>query len=667
MKKFLLSLVGLLAVISASADTQEFGNGLTIPGLATTSKGSELSTPVKWTAPGLGLEMSILQCYKSGTNPYMMAVKGKAEIKFTVTKDIKKISVTTPSSGTLAGNGTLALYTGDSAEYDCYNICNTTSTTYDFVPSVTVAGTTYTLKNINNPENAKNGNVQIAKLSIEYVDGGDGPAPVENVKVDDIAALLAANAGLDGSQKEVSSSVYELSNPVTAVYQNGQSLYVKDESGYLLVYGATGKTYENGDVIAAGICGKVQNYYNLFELVEFDAATFADGVAGPAVEPVDVKVDGIESQPVSAYVKLEGVSVAGMLESVSNFKITDPAIEGVTLQGRNNFKIGAVNGENLTVYGFVVKYNNTYQVYPVEITTAGGLDIVAMPYFSVAPGEVDGGTEVAITCATDGASIYYTLDGEEPTVNSTLYDAPIVINEDVTIKAIAVKDGMESSAVKVGAYTVKVIPANVAMFNFSKPATLDPAYPADINGEGLDDESGNKSAKVNDVHFYNGNVAVTNAKGTSTDAKIWYQSSGAIQLRVYSGGSTTIQSTDPDNNIVKIVFTYNNGKTSYDKVTAPEAGTWTASTGTWTGDAQKVVFAYTGAQQINLIEVTCAKDLTAGTPLPPVSAGVDDVVADEDGNGVVEYYNLQGVRVENPQNGLYIKRIGAKAVKVYVK
>ena len=42
-------------------------------------------------------------------------------------------------------------------------------------------------------------------------------------------------------------------------------------------------------------------------------------------------------------------------------------------------------------------------------------------------------------------------------------------------------------------------------------------------------------------------------------------------------------------------------------------------------------------------------------------------MADEDCDGVAEYYNLQGVRVENPQNGLYIKRVGAKAVKVYVK
>ncbi|MDE5635259.1 MAG: hypothetical protein K2I52_03000, partial [Muribaculaceae bacterium] len=41
-------------------------------------------------------------------------------------------------------------------------------------------------------------------------------------------------------------------------------------------------------------------------------------------------------------------------------------------------------------------------------------------------------------------------------------------------------------------------------------------------------------------------------------------------------------------------------------------------------------------------------------------SGVDDVIADsfEDSDAPVEYYNLQGVRVENPSAGLYIKRQG---------
>lgn len=44
---------------------------------------------------------------------------------------------------------------------------------------------------------------------------------------------------------------------------------------------------------------------------------------------------------------------------------------------------------------------------------------------------------------------------------------------------------------------------------------------------------------------------------------------------------------------------------------------------------------------------------------------VDEITVDE--NAPVEYYNLQGVRVANPENGLYIRRQGSKVTKVLIK
>lgn len=46
--------------------------------------------------------------------------------------------------------------------------------------------------------------------------------------------------------------------------------------------------------------------------------------------------------------------------------------------------------------------------------------------------------------------------------------------------------------------------------------------------------------------------------------------------------------------------------------------------------------------------------------------GVNDVISSESNEAPV-YYNLQGVRVANPENGLYIKVVGEKATKVLVK
>lgn len=48
-----------------------------------------------------------------------------------------------------------------------------------------------------------------------------------------------------------------------------------------------------------------------------------------------------------------------------------------------------------------------------------------------------------------------------------------------------------------------------------------------------------------------------------------------------------------------------------------------------------------------------------------VASGVETIEADSD--EAIEYFNLQGVRVENPANGLYIARQGNKVAKVLVK
>ena len=84
-----------------------------------------------------------------------------------------------------------------------------------------------------------------------------------------------------------------------------------------------------------------------------------------------------------------------------------------------------------------------------------GKQTVATPEFSVESGEIDSGTEVTITCGTEGAKIYYTTDGSNPTASSTEYTAAISVTAAITLKAIAVKDGMNDSAVASASYTIK--------------------------------------------------------------------------------------------------------------------------------------------------------------------------------------------------------------------
>jgi len=57
------------------------------------------------------------------------------------------------------------------------------------------------------------------------------------------------------------------------------------------------------------------------------------------------------------------------------------------------------------------------------------------------------GNILTITAQPEDAKIYYTLDGKDPTANSNLYDKPIEVVENCTVKAIALKEGLKDSPV----------------------------------------------------------------------------------------------------------------------------------------------------------------------------------------------------------------------------
>ena len=68
----------------------------------------------------------------------------------------------------------------------------------------------------------------------------------------------------------------------------------------------------------------------------------------------------------------------------------------------------------------------------------------------------NGSNAISITTATVGATIYYTTDGSTPTTSSTEYTVPLTENiSGVIIKAIAVKEGMITSAVVSNAVTLQ--------------------------------------------------------------------------------------------------------------------------------------------------------------------------------------------------------------------
>lgn len=82
---------------------------------------------------------------------------------------------------------------------------------------------------------------------------------------------------------------------------------------------------------------------------------------------------------------------------------------------------------------------------------------VATPTFKPTNTLHYGSVYVEINCETEGAIIYYTIDGNDPTTYSSVYDVPILIKSTTTIKAFAIKEGMDASQIVSQTYALNAI------------------------------------------------------------------------------------------------------------------------------------------------------------------------------------------------------------------
>lgn len=121
---------------------------------------------------------------------------------------------------------------------------------------------------------------------------------------------------------------------------------------------------------------------------------------------------------------------------------------------------GAIMGVVVDASGKTVfrayKVFDTYAAAKAWVDTFAGVNAtaVATPTATPVTGAVAEETEVTLACETSGAEIHYTTDGSAPSSGSMLYSEPLVVYGPMTIKAIAVKNGMADSAVLTAAYTI---------------------------------------------------------------------------------------------------------------------------------------------------------------------------------------------------------------------
>lgn len=62
--------------------------------------------------------------------------------------------------------------------------------------------------------------------------------------------------------------------------------------------------------------------------------------------------------------------------------------------------------------------------------------------------------KITMSTATDGAVIYYSIDGTEPTAESTKYKEPLYFNKDTQLKAFAIKEGLKNSPISLATLSI---------------------------------------------------------------------------------------------------------------------------------------------------------------------------------------------------------------------
>jgi hypothetical protein len=178
-------------------------------------------------------------------------------------------------------------------------------------------------------------------------------------------------------------------------------------------------------------------------------------------------------------------------------------------------------------------------VYLDDISIEYGETEVApdAPTFSVDEGNYYADQSLTLASATEGASIYYTLDGSTPTSASTLYSSAIAITSPTTVKAIAIKNGLSSAVVskKIGVYK----PESEYTSTFTFGSSL-----------GLNDGASIKKVVDNAA-------TITFSRGTANTNPRWNASGNSVTF--VAGNNITVTPSLIDGVITNLTLHYDDG------------------------------------------------------------------------------------------------------------
>ena len=495
-----------------------------------------------------------------------------------------------------------------------------------------------------------------SKIGLEDSDVAEATYTVkEYVNATSIADAYT-KMGVADLASNASTEEFKVAFEPVVTYANGANAYIYDGEKYGLIF-AYNNGLNAGDKIVANWKAAIKNYANLYEFIPSDTlATNGTANVPDAVEitPAQLIADNQSMLVVMNNVVLSAATPAATVTgSARGYKGT---VDGTEISLFNNFKNASVEAGTYNITGIVGVYNTTVQLQPISFDKVQVIETkCATPTFSIESGVVAKGTQVTISCATEGATLLYTLN--DSIAESETNTVTVTINETTTITVVASKTGLEDSDEAEATYTVSeqggdTPTGGTAVFKVS--TVTDPADGAEL-------ANGSAGNLIGQSFTDNGVTLAFSANSPSNSVGIFNSDK---EVRWYANNFITI--TPAQKTVITEIYvrTVSNSKGNFSASIDGKAVETVSGTGvgasnpiTWTGEANAPILLTPNAQvRFSYITVKFKGDTT----------GVEDVtVADE--NAPVEYYNLQGVRVNNPEGGVYIRRQGNTVTKVLVK